>query len=327
MSFRINAPLVLAFGEEDFFLDRDIAWLSRYPGREVTVLDGSEVTDDQVISACETLVVDFENPENIRPRLVVLDNATKVKGDKRLKEYLSTRSKGDTYSALAAICRTEKVPALWSKVDKGLVLVREHKKLKTWDNNNEVAKWASEEAKRLGFSLDLRCATGLFHLTGGDLYRINNELNKLLLLVGKGGTADPTKIQMVAARSAGAEPWTVVDAALLKDKRGAMNGLNLLYRFASDEPSILLLGALAKGVERVFVARTLLDRGCQVDDVAARLSMHPFRYQKTVHAQAGKHTVKSLSKIMQKLSELDVELKRTSHRRTLVELVVLEIST
>ena len=327
MLFRLNAPAVLSFGEENFFLDRDIESLRRYPGRDVTLLDGADVTDDEIVSACETISVDFENPAAIRPRLVIVDNVNKVKADKRLKDYLSARQKGDMFTVLAGVARTEKAPALWTKLDRGMVIVREHKKLKTWDNNNEVAKWTVDEAKRLGFNLELKCATALFQLTGGDLHRIANELNKILLLVGKGGTADLPKITMVATRSAGTEPWAVVDAALFKDRRQALNGLNLLYRFASEDPSILLLATLMKGVERVFIATSMLSRGRSADEVATRLSMHPFRFQKTVQAQAAKHNVTSLSQMMQKLSKLDVELKRTSHRRTLVELAVLEVST
>lgn len=327
MLFRLTSPAVLSFGEEDFFLDRDIESLRKYPGREVTFLDGADVTDDEVVSACTTLSIDFENPTNIRPRLVIVDNVTKVKGDKRLKEYLSSKQKNDTHSVLAAIARTDKAPALWSKLDRGIVLMREHKKLKTWEDNNEVAKWAVDEAKRLGFSLDLKCATSLFQLSGGDLHRISNELGKLRLLVGAGGTADINKIAMVASRSAGMEPWDVVDAALAKDKKRALNGLNLLYRFASEDPSILLLASLMKGVERVFIAATMLSKGRSADEVAVRLSMHPFRFQKTVKVQASKHSVDSLARVMQKLSKLDVELKSTSHRRTLVELAVLDLST
>jgi DNA polymerase-3 subunit delta len=326
MMFRINSPVVLSFGEEGFFLDRDLDFLSRYPGRDITLLDGSEVTDDQVVSACETLSVDLD-VGTVRPRLVVVDNIHKVKSEKRLKEYLSSKQKGDTFSVLAGISRTEKAPALWGKLERGLVITREHKKLKTWDDNNEVAKWAEREAKQLGFTLDLRCATALFRLTGGDLHRITNELNKLLLLVGNGGTADINKIAMVAARSAGTDPWAVVDAALMKDKRQAMDGLNLLYRFAPEEPSILLLSSLIKGVEKVFVAATMMSKGRSADEIAARLSMHPFRFQKTVQVQASKHKVSTLVGVMQKLAGLDVEIKRTSHRRTLVELAVLEVST
>ena len=327
MPFRLTAPVVLSFGEEDFFLDRDIAWLRQYPNRDIVHLDGSDVDDGQVVSACETFSVDFDNPSSTKPRLVIVDNANKLKVDKRLKAYLDSRKKGDLSSVLAAVIHSEKLPAAWSKIDKSSVLVREHKKLKTWDNNNEVVKWANEEATRIKLRIEPKVALALFQFTGGDLYRIANELQKLSLLVGPGKLADLTHVQMVASRTAGSDPWEVVDAALVKDRKRAMNSLNSLYRFASEDPSILLVGTLAKGVEKAFVARSLLDRGCQADDVAARLGMHPFRYSKTVQIQAGKHTTKSLAGMMQKLSKLDVEVKSTSHRRTLIELAVLDLST
>lgn len=325
--FRILTPVVVSYGEESFLIDRDLEWCRKYPKREVVLLDGSDVTDDQIISACESVSIDFEDPSKVTPRLIIVDNANKVKADKRLKALLGTFQKGDLNTILVAICRTEKLPALWSNLNKDIVTFRESKKLKTWDNNNEVVAWAVAEAGRLGFTLDQDSAKILFVVSGGDLYRIHNELKKLLLLVGKDGKVGRNQVQLVASRSHGTEPWTVVDAALAKDRKGAMNGLNLLYKYASEDPSILLLASLMKGVEKVYVARTLLDKGKQPDEVASRLGMHPFRFQKTVLVQSGKHTLSSLVSVMRKLANLDVELKRTAHRRTLVELAILELST
>lgn len=327
MSFRLTSPVVLSFGEEEFFLDRDIQWLRRYPNREVHLLDGCDITEDQLVSACETVTIDFDDPEKVQPRLVIVDNANKLKVEKRLKAYLDGRRKGDTNTVLAAIFRTDKLPATWSKLNDAIVFIRKHEKLKTWDNNNEVVKWVGEEAKRLKLKLDAKVPVALFHLTGGDLYRISNELGKLLLFVGTEKTADLSHLKLVGIQTSGSSPWDVVDAALMKNQKRAMNALNSLYHFANEDPSIILVGTLAKGVEKALVARSLLDRGCQVGDVAARLGMHPFRYQQTVHLQAGKHSVKSLAGTMKKLSELDVNVKSTSHRRTLIELAVLDLST
>lgn len=326
MSFRLTAPVVLSFGEEEFFLDRDLQWLKAYPKREVVFLDGYDVTEDQLVSICETVMFDFDEPEKTQPRLVVVDNANKLKLEKRYKAYVEGRQPGDLSTVLACVFRSDKLPAAWLKVNEKIAQVRKHEKLKTYDNNNEVIKWTSEEAKRIKLKMDPKVAVALFQLTGGDLYRISNELNKLLLVAGE-GTADLSHVKLVGVQTSGSTPWDVVDAALLKNRRGAMNALNSLFRFASEDPSILLVGSLAKGVEKAFVARSMLDRGCQVDDVAARLGMKNFVYERTVHRQAGKHSVKSLAGMMQKISKLDVDVKSTSHRRTLIELAVLELST
>ena len=89
----------------------------------------------------------------------------------------------------------------------------------------------------------------------------------------------------------------------------------------------MILGALIKGVERLFVARSMLDKGVPNDEIAGRLGMHPYRFSKTVLPQAERQTTAGLISNMKMLSRLDVELKRTSHRRTLVELAVYELAT
>lgn len=324
MGFRLSSPVILVYGAEEFFLDRDLQSLKGNPRRDVVLLDGHSVTEAEVVSACESVSIDFTDPDSTKPRLVLLDNAHKVKLEKIIKAYVEGRDSKDTSSVLVAFFRTEKLPPTWSKLKS--IATHHYEKLKTWDNNNQVVEWAKSEAKRIGLDLDERVAKALFHLTGGNLYRINNELGKLLLLVGK-GRADITHLKLVGVQTAGSDPWAVVDAALLKKPKAALSALNSLYRFATDDPSILLLGSLAKGVEKAFVARSLLDRGCQSEDVAARLGMHPYRYHKSVHQQASKHSTLSLAKMMQTLSELDVRIKRTSHRRTMLELAVLELSS
>ncbi len=89
----------------------------------------------------------------------------------------------------------------------------------------------------------------------------------------------------------------------------------------------MILGALIKSVERLFVARSMLDKGVSHDDIAGRLGMHPYRFKVSLLPQVERQTTSRLVSNMQMLSRLDVDLKRTSHRRTLVELAVYELAS
>jgi len=326
MGYRFSTPIVVSFGEETFFLDRDFNSFRDQPNSLVTVLDGADTSESEVVSVCETFQVDLEDPTNIRPRVIVVDNAQKLKAEKALKSYVDTREKEDTSAVLALVFRSDKCPTFWTKFGPK-VTVCEHRKLKTWDNNNEVVKWVLSEAERIGLSLDSKIALSMFQIAGTDLYVLASELQKLKLLVGAKSPVKVEHLQLVMTPASTAASWDVADAAFSKNKRKAMNLLSSIYRFASEDPSLMILGALMKSAERLFVARALMDKGVEPDEIAARLGLHPYRFRMAFQPQVEKQTVSGLTRTMQILSKLDVDLKRTSHRRTLVELTILDLAS
>lgn len=326
MAIRFPTPFIASFGEEDFFLDRDYNQFRDQPNRTVVALDGLTISDEELVSICSTMVVDLDDPAASKPRIVVVDNAQKLKADKALKAYAESKTKKDLDCVLALIVRSEKLASSWVKLgDK--ITVREFKKLKTWDNNNEVVKWIQEEADSLKLKVDQRIAGAMFSIAGADLYRLSSELRKLSILVGS-GTVTENHLKAVMVPGSTVEPWTVAEAAFEKNVKKALNAISQLFRYSSDEPAIPVLYALMKQAEKLFVTRNLLDRGLSEDDVAGRLGMHPYRFKMSLLPLAGKHTTSSLSRLMQNLCRLDVELKRTSQsKRTLLELAVIDLAS
>lgn len=325
MGFRFTTPVVVSFGEEPFLLDRDLNSFRDQPKHAVTYLDGEEVNDTKVVSACESYLIDYDDPTNIRPRVVVVDNANKVKVEKGLKSYLDSREIGDVSSVLAVVIRAASLTGVWAKLGPKAT-IREHKKFKTWDNNNEVVKWIIEESARLSLNLDRSIAIAIFQVDGDDLYRISSELKKLKTLVGK-SPVTTEHLHLVMTPASTIASWDVVESAFLKNYKKAFNQISTIFKFAVEDPSIMILGALMKGAERLFVARSMMEKGSSHDEIAGRLGMHPYRFKMSLLPQVEKQTIRGLVRNMQMLSNLDVELKRTSHRRTLVELAVYDLAS
>jgi len=313
------SPFTVIYGGENFFLDRDLEKARAWPDRHVILLDGEDVSATEIVNFCETRTFDE------RDRIVILDNAHKVKADKALKQYIEDKLATDTSVILVAICRADKLPDIWgSAVKKGRLV--EHKKLKTWENNNEVIKWIPGEAQRLGFSLDKGVAEMLYKFVGADLHKIANELRKLAILVGKGGKATVVQLKSVAVPVMPADPFQVVEAALLKNEQGAMNALSFFYRNVGDEASIIISTSLMRQVEKLAVARQLLDKGTPEDEVASRLEMHAFRFRNYFLPMVKRHSLSAILETMTRLCRLDSDVKSASRsKRTLVELAVLSI--
>jgi DNA polymerase-3 subunit delta len=318
-----SLPFYVSFGDEDFFLDRDMMRARNFPDREITILDGVGLTDYELVSALETASVDLDDPLVSNKRVVILDNANKVKGDKALKSYIAEKNQDDDTVVLVAIVRSEKLSSLWEEAGKK-GKVEHRKKLKTYETNNEVIGWIREEGRRLGLKVEEKIATSLFHNVGADLYRLSNELQKLSLLVGKGNSVTPEHLQLTISLSASGEPYQVAEFAAEKNARRALDTLSLIYKNGSDDPAIPTAYALMKTVERLLVARSMVDQGASEDDVAQRLKMHPWRCKTYFIPQVRKHTVESLKTAMSRLCGLDMKMKTSSaSKRTALELTVL----
>lgn len=325
MGYRLTSPIVVSFGEESYFLDRDLFLFRDQPHAHVTVLDAEESSESDIISACETLKIDFENPDEIKPRVVVVDNAQKYKPDKVTKAYIEGRDEDDLSSVLTLVIRSDKCPAFWGKFGKRVRTI-ERKKLKTWDSNNEVVQWIVNEASRLEISVDVKLATEMYRIAGSDLYQLSSELRKLRLLVGEGGQIKADHVRLVMTPTTNYGSWDLADAVFLKNQKLALNIMSRLYQFAPEEPTLMILGSLIKSAEKLFVALSMKKSGASEEEIASRVGMHPLRYKNTMALQVGKQTLPGLAKTMKILSRLDAELKRTTHRRTVLELAVSDLS-
>jgi DNA polymerase III delta subunit len=316
---RSSKPFFISYGGEPFLLDRDLIRAKEWEGRKVTSLVGDGLADVDLVDLCENKYFDEDH-------VVVLDEANKLKGDKALRAYIEAKDPADASTILVAIVRADKLPDLWAQAGlKGKVV--SHPKFKTWDNNNEVVKWLQVEAMRMELGLDKDVPQLMFNMVGDDLYRLYSELQKLVLLVGKGNKATTKHLGLTLAPSQVVEPYQVAEAAADKDIRKAMNLLSVCYRVMGDEAHVPIAASLARQVERLAVARSLTDRGVGEADVAATLEIHPYRYKVAVLPLVRKHTLSSLVSHMSRLRKLDADVKGPSRsKRTLVELAVLSLA-
>lgn len=313
-------PFIVSFGAEDYFLDRDLVRARGWKNRTVFQVDGGDMTDAELVSLCETVGLDFAE------RIVIVDDAQKVKGEKELKAYIDARDPTDGSTVLVAIIRGEKLPDVWARAAKKGKLF-EHKKLKTFESNNEVVKWIGSEALRLELGLDKGVAEFLFQMVGGDLYKIANELQKLQLLVGKGHKVTLAHLKLVLAPSPTAEPWQVAEAVVEKDRKKALNLLSVVYRTMGEEAHVPLAFSLIKQVEKLLVARSLLDQRASEDEIAVAVGMHPWRCKTHFIPQVKKHTLGGLISCLGDLRRLDADVKGPARsKRTRVELAVLVLT-
>ena len=312
-------PFLVAFGSENFFLDRDIERARHWANRKPELHDGTTLTDYKLVSLCE------ERAEV--PRTIIVDDAQKIKGDKSLREFFELKAKTDLSVVLVGIIRGEKLPELWSSLGPK-AKVYERKKLKTWDTNNEVLKWLAEEAARVGVTFEKDMDKLFYQSVGGDLYRLASELRKLAILVDPKEKVTKKHLLLVTSPSPTTDPFQVAEASISKDPKRAMNALSVLYKNEGDDAFVPVVHALMKQVEKTLIIRRLLDKGVAEDEIASAVGMKPWPFKNFALPVARKHDSGNLVRQMERLCKLDVDVKGPARsKRTLIELAVLALAS
>ncbi len=314
-----RVPFLVSYGAEDFLLDREIDRARHWPKRDSSLIDGEDITENELISRIEA--ASYEGP-----RTIVLDNAQKLKLTKAMKGFLEERSKTDLSTILFAVVRSEKLPAGWSQVgEKGEI--SEAKKFKPWQID-DITRWVETEAAIHQIKLSPDVLKILLHFVDVDLYRLSNEVRKLALLVGPDGVVTKEHINLVLSPSRQTTQFQVAEATISKKPQAAIDAFSVLYK--NDGPKCLVptTNALMKSVERALIVRQSLDKGVDADIVAASVGLDAKKFPfKQLADSARKHTVVDLIRHMGRLCRLDVDVKGSaSSKRTLVELAVLAIA-
>ncbi len=312
-------PFVIAYGEEDFLLDRTLALGKAWKDRSTFILDGNKLSDGELVSVCESTSYDG------RSRVVILDNAQKLSGKASLEEYIKAKDPTDSSVVLVAALRSDKISEVWqAAAAKGTLYHCE--RFKPWQAEKTLARIA-KEASRLGLRLGEGVAESLHQLVGSDLGLVVNELRKISHLLGSGATVEKQHVLLVVPPRVPVEPKQIVEAAFEKKPLRALERISWLYRNRGDVASVLVTSALLYQVEKLLVARQMLDKGDSTAIIASSLGMHEFACAKNLLPLARKHEVARLCDHMKMLCRLDTLVKGPAlSKRTHVELAVLSIA-
>jgi len=324
---RKPVPFIVFYGGEDYYLDRALEQGGHWPKRQVTVLDGEGMIEEELVAALQAQSFDGQD------RAIVLDNAHKFgrKGG-LLSTYVENKESSDDRMVLVAVVRAEKLNPVWSAAAKK-GRVKEYKRFKPWEDDKKAQR-IRKEAKALGLELAKGLPEQLTAALGDDLHLIMNELRKLVYIVGKGGKVELKHAASVVAHMYPAEPYDVSKAAVEKRPNRAMTLLSFLYKHMGDGAWVPVTISLQRLVEKLIVARQLYDDKAPqlvlaraVGVTTDKESAAEFVFRKNWLGLVQRHSLKELLGYMQKLCELEAQVKGPARsKRTLVELAVLSIA-
>jgi len=190
----------------------------------------------------------------------------------------------------------------------------------------ELTTWVKAEVSSRSGDISREAATHLVALTGGDLWQIDQEINKLIHYkagqkLGLGEAAVPDKIELGDVRDMvvgvfDEQVFALTDALSMRNRPLAAKLLEEQLRGGESEE--YLLHMVTRQFKILVQVRQALDSGLIGKKIATELKLHPFVAQKSV-GQVRNFSLEQLKKILLQLIDIDY-LVKTGRGRPKVEL-------
>ena len=225
---------------------------------------------------------------------------TKEFGEKEVQDILL---KTDTYTLVFVEQEPKKTDPLFK------FLVRhgsteEFLKLK----GRELANFVLKEVKKQEISFAPGALEALLFSCGDDLERLSREIAKLGAFLRFSRTKQITKddIGLLVSREIEPKIFSTVDAIAARDRKLATK--LLAEHLTKGESPIQLLSMFAWQFRILLSLKDLVERGVEAKEIAQKLKLHPFVFQKSF-AAAERFSLKELKELYGKIFSLDLAFK------------------
>jgi DNA polymerase-3 subunit delta len=159
------------------------------------------------------------------------------------------------------------------------------------------------DAKRLGFTLEPAAARTLVARMGARPVRLRNELERLALWAGEGGSVGATDLDAMVSDTSEAAVWALSDALLERDPARAASIAERLV--AQGENVTGLVYGLASRLRGACAAAAKLEAGTPPKEVESSLKMHPYAARQLV-ARVERTTLEQLRQATIAIADLEV---------------------
>ena len=298
----IIKPIYFLFGEEPYFIDK----ISEYIGNKILteeekgfnqmVLYGKDTTIDEIVGNAKRY------PMMAEKQVVIVKEAQHLS---RTIEQLSSYVDNPQATTVLVFCykykKLDKRKALYKSVKKSGV-VFESKKL----YENQVSDWLRKTLVSSGYTISHKAALLLVENLGTDLSRINNEIEKLKLVLPAKSEITPVHIEEHIGISKDYNNFELKKAI---GERNVLKATKIVTYFAQnpkDNPFVLTITLLHSFLSQLLQYHGLQDHSPK--NVASVLRINPY-FVGEFQTAARNYPMKKVSKIISDLREMDLKGK------------------
>jgi len=295
-------PIYFLMGEEPYYIDRISEFIDKNvlaeeeKGFNQMVLYGRDVSIDDIVANAKRY------PMMAERQVVIVKEAQELS---RTIEKLVSYAENPQQSTVLVLCykykKIDKRKKLYKVVAKNGVIF-ESKKL----YENQVADWIRRVLAGSKSSIEPKAAQMLVEFLGTDLAKINNELEKLKLIVGTPAQITADHVEENIGISKEFNNFELRKAVGVKNVVKAYRIINYFAQNPKDNPLVVTISLLYSYFSQVLQYHGLSDKSPK--NVASALKINPY-FVKDYAEAARYYPMKKVSQIIACLREADIKSK------------------
>jgi DNA polymerase-3 subunit delta len=313
-------PIYFLMGEEPYYIDKLTEFIEQNALEEherdfnQSILYGRDVTMEDVIGTAKRF------PMMADRQVVVVREAQELSRTIDKLEAYAENPQQTTVLVFAYKYKTldkrKKITKLLDKVG----VVFESKKL----YENQVGDWIKRVLSGQGYSIENKAVAMLVEFLGTDLSKINNELEKLKIILPKGHTFTPNDIEENIGFSKDFNNFELRKAIGEKNQVKAYQIIDYFSQNPKDNPLVVTTGLVFGFFSQLLQYHGLKDKSQA--NAAKVLKVNPY-FVKDYEVAFRNYPMKKVSAIVAALRTLDVKSKgvgaaSTSQHDLLKELLI-----
>ena len=295
-------PIYFLMGEESYYIDKLSDYIEQNvltedeKGFNQTVLYGRDVTIEDIVSTAKRY------PMMAERQVVIVKEAQDLS---RTIDKLESYAENPMLSTVLVFCYKYKTLDKRKKMTKMLDkigVVYESKKL----YDNQVGDWIKRVLMGKGYSIEPKANAMLVEFLGTDLSKINNELEKLQIILPKGSTITPQHIEENIGFS---KDFNIFELRKAIGDRNQLKAYTIVDNFAQnpkDNPMVLTTSLVFSFFVQLLKYHGLKDKNPK--NVAAALGVNPF-FLKDYDVALKNYPMRKVSQIIGSLRDVDVKSK------------------
>lgn len=295
-------PIYFFMGEEPYYIDKLTEFIENNVLQEherdfnQTILYGRDVTMEDVISNAKRFPMMAEH------QVVIVKEAQELaKSIDKLESY----AENPQPSTVLVFAYKYKTLDKRKKVTKNLAktgLIFESKKL----YENQVGEWIKRVLSGQGYAIEPKATIMLVEFLGTDLSKINNELDKLKIVLPKGHTISAKDVEDNIGISKDYNNFELRKAIGEKDQLKAYKIIDYFAQNPKDNPIVVTTSLVFSFFSQLLQYHGTKDKNPK--NLASVLKVNPY-FLKDYDVAARNYPMKKVSAVIATLRDIDIKSK------------------
>lgn len=294
--------LILMYGEDTFSLQNEVrrwrkAFAEKHGGEmNIEVFDKDNAKVENIASSV------YASPFLSEKRLVIVSDFMGANNAENQKSLIPILEKlpESTFLLLLETGSPDRRTTLFKKLTSIATI-----KLFAKPQGPKLNSWIIQRCKLNGGTIDHNSASYLANLLGDNLFRLENEIQKLALYAGE----NPINISMIdelVSDNAEKSIFQMTDQLARKDIKGALSTLKSLEESGIEAP--YLFAMIARQFRLMLEMKSLSEQRMTEQMIASKMKVNPFVVKNTIN-QCKNFTYGQLRDSLEKLLTIDRRLK------------------